>query len=128
MDRREPRIYRSHRPIKTALTVFFVLLAAVVTLIFAVFFGFKKYIVYTSDGVKLVVPWLMDPEDVPSETPGPVTTLPEDTSTEGTSTEDSSTEDTSTEDTSPESTAPENTAPEGSLPENTASGGAGDAS
>ena len=123
MDRREPRIYRSHRPIKTALTVFFVLLAAVVTLIFAVFFGFKKYIVYTSDGVKLVVPWLMDPEDIPPEAPGPATTLPEDTSPEGTSTDD-----TSTEDTSPESTAPENTAPEGSLPENTASGGAGDAS
>lgn len=66
MNRRDMRIYRSHRPLKTALTVFFILLAALIALAIATFFGFKKYIVYTSDGVKLEVPWLQDPTEVSS--------------------------------------------------------------
>ena len=70
MSKPEVRIYRSRRPLKTALTVFFVLLAVLVVLVIAIFFGFQKYIVYTSDGVKLEVPWLQDPEET-AQTPGP---------------------------------------------------------
>lgn len=65
---RPVRIYRSRKPLKTALTVFFSLLAVLLILAVSVFFGFKRYIVYTSDGVKLEVPWLQEPED-PGEIP-----------------------------------------------------------
>ena len=58
---RPVRIYRSRRPLKTALIVFFSLLAALILIALAVFFGFRRYIVYTSDGVKLEVPWLQEP-------------------------------------------------------------------
>ena len=56
MAPREVKIYRSRRPLKTALTVLFVLAVSV-------FFGFRRYIVYTSDGVKLDVPWLREPTE-----------------------------------------------------------------
>ena len=59
----ENRIYRSRRPMKTALTVFFALLTALIILAVGIFFGFRRYIVYTSDGVKLEVPWLQDIEE-----------------------------------------------------------------
>ncbi len=62
MARDEVRIYRSHKPLKTALAVVFSVLAALIILAAGIFFGFKKYIVYTSDGVKLDVPWLEEPE------------------------------------------------------------------
>lgn len=66
---RPVRIYRSRKPVKTALTVFFSLLAVLILLAVAVFFGFKRYIVYTSEGVKLEVPWLTEPaETTPEET------------------------------------------------------------
>lgn len=60
---RPVRIYRSRKPLKTALIVFFSLLAVFIILAVSVFFGFRKYIVYTSDGVKLEVPWLQEPEE-----------------------------------------------------------------
>ena len=63
MASREVRIYRSKRPLKTALTVFFVLALALIVLAIGVFFGFRRYIVYTSDGVKLDVPWLREPTE-----------------------------------------------------------------
>ena len=62
MPRNEVRIYHSRRPLKTALTVLLVLLLVLLVLAVAVFFGFKRYIVYTSDGVHLEVPWLGYPE------------------------------------------------------------------
>ncbi len=119
MDRREPRIYRSRRPLKTALTVFFVLLAAVVTLIFAVFFGFKKYIVYTSDGVRLVVPWLQDPEGTEPGATAPEGTLPEPTEPESTGPEDTAPEGSAPEDTTPDGTVPDNSGSEGTVPDET---------
>ena len=66
----ENRIYRSRRPLKTALTVFFALLAALIILAVGIFFGFRRYIVYTSDGVRLDVPWLQEIEEpeTPTET------------------------------------------------------------
>ena len=61
---RKDKIYTPRKPLKTALTAIF--LAALVLIIstFIVFFSFKKYIVYTSDGVVLEVPWLQEAEDV----------------------------------------------------------------
>ncbi len=63
MAPREVKIYRSRRPLKTALTVLFVLALALLILAVSVFFGFRRYIVYTSDGVKLDVPWLREPTE-----------------------------------------------------------------
>ncbi len=65
MRRSEVRIYRSRRPLKTALTVFFVLAAILLILAVAVFFGFRRYIVYTSEGVKLEIPWLQETSQTP---------------------------------------------------------------
>ncbi len=73
MARDEVRIYRSHKPLKTALAVIFIVLAVLITLAAGIFFGFRKYIVYTSDGVKLEVPWLEEPaedSDVPDSAEG----------------------------------------------------------
>ncbi len=77
MAQRDVRIYRSRKPLKTALVVFFSLLLALIVLAVAVFLGFQKYIVYTSDGVKLDVPWLREPTE----------------QTEGTQTDETPTED-----------------------------------
>ncbi len=66
---RPVRIYRSRKPVKTALTVLFALLAVLIVLAVAIFFGFKRYIVYTSEGVKLEVPWLTEPAQ--TEPPAP---------------------------------------------------------
>ncbi len=63
MARDEVRIYRSRKPLKTALAVIFSVLAGLVIIAAGLFFGFRKYIVYTSDGVKLEVPWLEEPEE-----------------------------------------------------------------
>ena len=60
---RPVRIYRSRRPLKVVLTVLFALILALAILAVSIFFGFKRYIVYTSDGVKLEVPWLQDIEE-----------------------------------------------------------------
>ena len=67
MAQHDVRIYRSRKPLKTALVVFFSLLLALIVLAVAVFVGFQKYIVYTSDGVKLEVPWLQEAEDAAPE-------------------------------------------------------------
>ncbi len=69
MARDEVRIYRSRKPLKTALAVIFSVLAALVVIAAGIFFGFKKYIVYTSEGVKLEVPWLEEPEAQPPRVP-----------------------------------------------------------
>ncbi len=75
MDR-PVRIYRSRKPVKTAFTVLFALLAVLIILAVAVFFGFKRYIVYTSEGVKLEVPWLSEPAQTESPASGGEGTAP----------------------------------------------------
>ena len=60
MASNENRTYRSRRPVRTALIVFFVLLAVLIVIAFGIFFGFKRYIVYTDDGVRLDIPWLQE--------------------------------------------------------------------
>ncbi len=63
--KRSPEVYRSRRPVKTALLL--VAAALVVTLIICVsiFNGFKKYIVITDEGLKMEVPWLQTAEESP---------------------------------------------------------------
>lgn len=60
---RPVRIYRSRRPVKAILTALLTLIVVLAILAVSIFFGFKRYIVYTSDGVKLEVPWLREPEE-----------------------------------------------------------------
>ena len=55
---KEKRVYRSHRPWKTALTIFLIVIALLIILAITVFFWFRKYIVYTDQGIVLQVPWL----------------------------------------------------------------------
>ncbi len=55
-----PKIYKTRRPVRTVAVVCGCVLLAAVILAVSVFFGFKKYIVYTPDGLRLDVPWLAE--------------------------------------------------------------------
>lgn len=57
---RDGRIYKVRSPWKTALTVAVIVLAAAILISASIFIGFRKYIVYTDDGVRLDVPWLQE--------------------------------------------------------------------
>ena len=70
------RIYRKHNPIKILLRLIAVLLVLVLILSIAVFFGFRRYIVYTEDGLYLDIPWLRE-----SAAPAPATETASDEST-----------------------------------------------
>ena len=59
---KDKRIYRTGMRWKTILLVLIIVIALIITIALGLFFGFKKYIVYTSGGVRLEVPWLMDEE------------------------------------------------------------------
>lgn len=59
---KDRRIYRTGVRWKTVLLVLLIVIALIVTIALSLFFGFRKYIVYTSDGVRLEVPWLTDEE------------------------------------------------------------------
>ena len=52
------RIYKTHSTWRTILGIVIALVIVAVIGLIAIFLGFKKYIVYTSDGVRLEVPWL----------------------------------------------------------------------
>lgn len=67
MSSRDNRIYRGRRPAKIIITTILILLVVLIFLAVTIFFGFRKYIVYTNDGIRLEVPWLE--EDSPSENP-----------------------------------------------------------
>jgi len=54
------KIYRNRRPLRTIAVTVLVLLLVLIVLAVCVFFGFRRYIVYTDDGVRLEVPWLQD--------------------------------------------------------------------
>lgn len=58
------RIYSRKRSVKTAITVVLLVLLALIIAIFIIFFSFKKYITYTSDGVRLDVPWLQEANEL----------------------------------------------------------------
>ena len=58
MAHKTRKTYRSFRPAKVILTTLLLTILTLILLTVAVFFGFKKYIVYTTDGLRLDIPWL----------------------------------------------------------------------
>ena len=52
------KTYKNRTPWKVALGIFFGAVVLFIVLSLFVFFGFKKYIVYSSDGLHLEIPWL----------------------------------------------------------------------
>jgi len=58
MSRSSKKIYRRRRPVRTILIVLGCLVFAALLLFLMFFHGFKKYAVYTDDGVTLEIPWL----------------------------------------------------------------------
>ena len=68
------RTYRSAKPLRTAASVLGALLALVILVCAIIFFSFRKYIVYTADGLRLEVPWLeetMPEADAPEDAQTP---------------------------------------------------------
>ena len=57
---RKPRVYRKHHTLRILLNVLIILLVSAVILSAAVFFWFRRYIVYTDNGLHLEIPWLED--------------------------------------------------------------------
>ena len=59
------RTYHGHRhhAVKTAVVIILVVLLLLAAIAISIFFGFKKYIVYTSDGIRLDVPWLNEEQE-----------------------------------------------------------------
>ena len=60
MSSEDNKIYRNRRPLRTIAVTVLALLLVLIVLAVCVFFGFRRYIVYTDDGVRLEVPWLQD--------------------------------------------------------------------
>ncbi|MBQ2602220.1 MAG: hypothetical protein II583_02240 [Oscillospiraceae bacterium] len=57
---RDSRVYHVRSPWRTAAAVTAIVLVAALIIAASIFFGFRKYIVYTDDGVRLEVPWLQE--------------------------------------------------------------------
>ncbi len=62
------KTYRSRRPLKIFFRALLIAILALIVLAVVIFFGFRKYIVYTPEGVKLDIPILR--EDGVSASPG----------------------------------------------------------
>ena len=56
--RDKKQIYHYRSPLKIALIAVGAVILTALLLFIAVFFGFRKYAVYTDDGVTVEVPWL----------------------------------------------------------------------
>ena len=54
------RVYRGRSPVRVIAGIVAGIVLAAIILCACVFFGFKKYIVYTPDGLHLEVPWLTE--------------------------------------------------------------------
>ena len=52
------QIYHYRSPLKIALIAVCAVILAALVLFIAVFFGFRRYAVYTDEGVTVEVPWL----------------------------------------------------------------------
>ncbi|MDR0861821.1 MAG: hypothetical protein LBN30_03470 [Oscillospiraceae bacterium] len=68
MARYVPGTYKSHRARRVILTALATLLIAAVIFTVAMFFGIRRHIVYTSEGLRLEIPWL-EPELHGTNTP-----------------------------------------------------------
>ena len=62
----KPKTYRSHHPLRAVLRILGALAILAVVLAICIFVGFRKYIVYTADGLYLDVPWLEDSTGAPA--------------------------------------------------------------
>ena len=71
MAKNVPRTYRSKRPLKIILTILLSLVIVFVILMVSLFFGLRKYIVYTPDGLHLDIPWLTEETWSGSDSPSP---------------------------------------------------------
>ncbi len=60
MRRHSRRVYRSRDPLRIILGILLAVILTLVIFAVGVFFGFRKYIVYTSDGLRVEVPWLQE--------------------------------------------------------------------
>lgn len=65
---RKPRVYRKHHTLRILLNVLIILLVLAIILSAVVFFWFRRYIVYTDDGLHLEIPWLEDDTSDSSDT------------------------------------------------------------
>jgi len=54
----ERKFYRKHMRLKTVLRTIALVILTVTVLLVAVFLWFRRYIVYTEDGLYLDIPWL----------------------------------------------------------------------
>ena len=52
--------YNNKRALRILIGAFFGIIIAFVTTFLILFFALEQYVVYTDDGVKLVIPWLVD--------------------------------------------------------------------
>lgn len=60
MARYVPNTYKNHRAARTVAKLLIGLVIVVVVFTIALFFGLRRYIVYTADGLRLDIPWLED--------------------------------------------------------------------
>ena len=68
MARYVPNTYKNRRAVRVILKSLLVLVIIVVVFTIALFFGLRRYIVYTPEGLRLEAPWLEE------ETPPPAVT------------------------------------------------------
>jgi len=61
------RVYRGKSPARLLAGIVAGVVLAAIILCASVFFGFRKYIVYTPDGLRLEVPWLEEPAEEQGE-------------------------------------------------------------
>lgn len=54
------KIYKKNVRVKTIISAILAVLLVCVMIMVGIFFWFKRYIVYTSDGLYLDVPWLQE--------------------------------------------------------------------
>ena len=69
------RTYKKNMRARTILSIILSAVLVCIMIMIFIFFSFKKYIVYTPDGLYLDVPWLRD-ESYVTPTPDPVTPDP----------------------------------------------------
>ena len=57
-NKQKRRIYHSRNPIKLIILILLAIIVLFIIFAASVFFSFKKYLVYTPNGVELEIPWL----------------------------------------------------------------------
>ena len=63
MSRYVPKTYKNRRIWRIIVKIFLALVITCAVLFVSLFFGLKKYIVYTPDGLRLDIPFLADSAD-----------------------------------------------------------------